>query len=193
MSAAAILAVLLLAAPTGVAPAPLDSAACEAIPGAPDEGPRFEDPNGVFSLNLPSSWMQRESGALGVSQADAATHGDRAVFELRQGDVHRLLIARVVTPTGTREQDAARFAKDHKIAVLGAVSIAGAPCLLAASMGAGHARELTTLCDLQVKGTPARFVADLIYLDSDSCNHGAEMGAYAHDLKWGASVKPGAR
>ena len=109
--------VALLLAPVPAVPAPLDAAACEAIPGAADEGPRFEDPDGVFSLNLPSSWVQRDTPSLGVTQADAAIHGDRVVFDLRQGDVHRELIVRVLAPNGNarrRRSATGRRAGEYK-------------------------------------------------------------------------------
>ena len=185
MLAAAALAVLLLA-PVGAPPAPLDAAACEAIPGAADEGPQFEDPDGLFSLKLPSSWTGKQ-----ITPEVAAQQDVRAAFELRQGDVHRLLKIRVIHPNGTRGEDAARLAMGplgaHNHLVHG-----GAPCLWIASQGVGHARVQSMICDLKVKDAPERFVIDLIYLDADTCDHGAELKSVVDTLKWGAKVTPAA-
>ncbi len=192
MLVALALAALLLA-PVPAVPAPLDAAACEAIPGAPDEGPRFEDPEGVFSLNLPSSWVQRDTPSLGLTQADAAIHGDRAVFDLRQGDVHRQLIVRVLAPNGTRAEDAARLAGGLGYGVGNAVTHDGAPCNWVGFQGAGHARKRSLVCDLKLRNTPARFVLDMSYLDTDTCDHRAELHSIVDTLKWGVGVTPGAQ
>ena len=189
---AAALAAAFLAAATGTS-APLDAAACEAIPGAPDEGPRFEDPDGVFAMNLPSSWVQKERGTLGMSEAEATAHGSRAAFDLRQGDIHRMLNARVVQPIGTREQDVGRLNGGLAFGLGKTVTLQGAPCIWAQSQGKGHAREQSLVCDVKVQGTPARFVIDLVYLDTDTCNHGLELQSIVRSLKWGAGVTPGAK
>ena len=127
-----------------------------------------------------------------MAQADAASHGDRAVFELRQGDVHRLLIVRVLAPNGTRAEDAARLANGLGFTVGNAVTHAGAPCNWVGFQGAGHARKRSLVCDLKVKNTPARFVLDLIYGDTDTCDHSAELHSVVASLTWGAGVTPGA-
>ena len=59
---------------------------------------------------------------MGLTQADAAIHGDRVVFDLRQGDVHRQLIVRVLAPNGTRAEDAARLAGGLEYSVGNAVT-----------------------------------------------------------------------